>query len=111
MKKAIDKAFTRRIRMVIEFPIPNSNQRKEIWKKGFEPNIPYNGIDFDFLATQFKITGGNIRNITLNAAFLAAAENKNVEMSHLINATKREFNKIGKLCIESEFEKYYSIIK
>jgi SpoVK/Ycf46/Vps4 family AAA+-type ATPase len=111
MKKAIDKAFTRRIRIVIEFPIPNLNQRKEIWKKGFEPNIPYNGIDFDFLATQFKITGGNIRNITLNAAFLAAAENKNVYMSHLINATKREFNKIGKLCLESEFEKYYSIIK
>jgi SpoVK/Ycf46/Vps4 family AAA+-type ATPase len=111
MRQALDDAFIRRIRFVVEFSMPEPDQRKIIWQKGFEPQIPHNGVDFEFLSQQFKISGGNIRNITLNAAFLAAAEGGKVEMKHLIRATKREFSKIGKLCLESEFGPYHSLLK
>lgn len=110
-REALDSAFLRRLRFTVEFPMPDAEKRKKIWRKGFEPRVPYNNVDFDFLARQFKISGGNIRNITLNAAFLAAADSNEVDMKRIMRATKREFDKIGKLCLESEFGKYYSMIR
>lgn len=111
LRNALDRAFLRCIRFVIDFPIPDADQRKAIWKKCFEPKIPNINVDFKFLAKQFKISGGDIRNITVNATFLAAADNTKVEMKHIITSLKQEFIKIGKPCLESEFGPYYHMVK
>ncbi len=66
-------------------------------------------IDFCFLAA-FNITGGNIKNIALSAAFLAAGESSSVKMKHIIKATKREFQKMGKICTPEEFREYYELV-
>ncbi len=68
-------------------------------------------VDFKFLARQFKISGGNIKNIAVNAAFLAAANGGLINMEDLIKATKREYQKIGKLCTEGDFGEYFEIVK
>ncbi len=111
MRQALDEAFLRRLRFLIEFPFPDAAQRAQIWQRSFPVEMPRQDLDIDFLARQFKIAGGNIRNIALNAAFLAAAENMPVQMLHVIRATKREFDKIGKACLESDFGPYYAMVR
>ena len=66
-------------------------------------------IDFEFLAKKFKIAGGNIKNIVLCSAFLAAENSAKIDMKHIILATKREFQKMSKLIIKSDFGKYYNL--
>jgi len=110
-KKNIDDAFLRRLHFAIEFPFPNETLRKKIWKNIFPKETPVNDdIDFGFLAN-FKITGGNIKNIVLAATFLAAGGSRIVKMEYIIKATKREFQKMGKLCTQNEFGEYYKYIK
>jgi hypothetical protein len=67
-------------------------------------------IDYGFLARRFKLAGGNIKNIVVNVAFLAAENSGMIAMEDMINAAKREFQKIGKVCSQSEFGKYYELI-
>ncbi len=68
-------------------------------------------FDIGFLARQFKIAGGNIKNVAVTSAFLAAQENETIEMKHAIMATKREYQKMGKLMVESEFGPYFGLVK
>ena len=68
------------------------------------------GIDVAFLARQFKISGGNIRNVCVTAAYLAAAEDRPVAMPDLVRATEREYRKLGRLTVEAEFGEYYDLI-
>ena len=104
--KNIDEAFIRRLRFIVEFPAPEEEDRLKIWKKVFPDETPLAGdIDFDFLA-KFKVTGGIIKNIALNAAFLAASGNGEVGMEQLVRSTRRVFQKMGKLCTQSDFEGY-----
>jgi hypothetical protein len=63
------------------------------------------------MARQFKITGGNIKNIALGAAFLAADDGGKINIEHLVRATKREYQKIGKLCNEGDFAQYFDLVK
>jgi len=111
MRKALDSAFLCRIKFAIDFQMPDADQRRVIWQKCFEPKAPNNSVNFEFLAKQFKISGGNIRNVTLNATFLAATDNTEVEMKHIVRAIKREYIKIGKPCLESEFGSYFPMVK
>ena len=110
-KKNIDDAFLRRLHFAIEFPFPNEILRENIWKSIFPKETPvHDDVDFEFLAN-FKITGGNIKNIILAATFLAADSSRIVKMEHIIKSTRREFQKMGKLCTQNEFGEYYAIIK
>lgn len=110
-RKNIDDAFLRRLHFTIEFPLPDEKSREKIWSNIFPKETPLgDGVDFGFLS-KFKITGGNIKNIALSAAFLAADDSEVVEMEHLIKTTKREFQKMGKLCNQSDFGKYYDLVK
>jgi hypothetical protein len=68
-------------------------------------------VDLDFMARQFKVAGGNIRNIILSAAFLAAGDGQVISMEHLIRATKREFQKMGKLVVDGDFGPYYDLLE
>ena len=71
----IDDAFLRRLHCVVRFPFPDEKAREQIWKLQFPDQAPLAGpLDFGFLASQFKLAGGNIRNVVLEAAFLAAQQ-------------------------------------
>ena len=96
----------------MEFPYPEEDDRKRIWQRIFPAKAPLaKDVDFGFLARQFKITGGNIKNIALGAAFLAADDGGKINIEHLIKATKREYQKIGRLCTETDFAPYFDLVK
>jgi hypothetical protein len=101
LKSALDTAFLRRIRFVVQFPFPDATQRKEIWRRIFPAKTPIEGLDLDKLA-RLNVPGGNIRNIALNAAFLAADAGESVRMSHLLRAAKCEYGKLEKSLTEAE---------
>jgi hypothetical protein len=101
-KEALDSAFLRRLRFVVEFPFPTSEQRAEIWRKAFPPGTPTEELDVEWLA-RLNVAGGNIRNIALNAAFLAADAGEPVRMTHLMRAARDEYVKLEKPLTELEF--------
>lgn len=104
LKMNLDEAFLRRMHFVIDFPMPEEPYRLRIWQSTIPPQLPLAAdIDLPFLARQFKISGGNIRNIVLAGAFLAAQEGGPMGMRHLIRATRREFQKLGRMVTEAEF--------
>jgi len=111
LRKNLDDAFVRRMHFMIEFPFPEEEDRFEIWRRVFPQDTPLvDDVDLRFMARQFKIAGGNIKNIALTSAFLAASGGEQVHMSHLIRATRREFQKIGKLCTQSDFGPYFKLV-
>jgi SpoVK/Ycf46/Vps4 family AAA+-type ATPase len=95
LKNSMDQAFLRRLRFVVQFPFPDAKQRAEIWRQVFPANTPTEGLVPERLA-KLSIAGGNIRNIALNAAFLAAEADEAVMMKHLLIAAKREYLKLEK---------------
>ncbi len=101
LRGSIDSAFLRRIRFVIQFPFPDLAQRLEIWRRMFPPKLPTAGLDWDKLA-RLNITGGNIRNIVLNAAFLAADGGEPVQMKHLLRSAQGEYTKLEKTLTDVE---------
>jgi hypothetical protein len=101
MKDALDPAFLRRIRFVVQFPFPDITERLEIWRRMFPAQTPVDGLDMTKLA-KLHVSGGNIRNIALNAAFLAADANEPVRMSHLLHAARTEYRKIEKPLTDAE---------
>jgi SpoVK/Ycf46/Vps4 family AAA+-type ATPase len=112
LRNNMDEAFTRRMQVIIDFPFPEEEYRRQIFEGIFPKQAPVSSdIDFVFLAHQFKLTGGNIKNIALHAAFLAAEDDKRIGMAQIIRATKREFEKIGKLCSKADFGPYYDLMK
>lgn len=98
LRENMDDAFTRRIRFIVEFPFPDAANRMRIWQTHVPKQAPVSReMDYDFLSRQFQIAGGNIKNIMLNAAFLAAENGGVIGMDHVLHGIKREFEKIGKL--------------
>jgi len=105
LNKNMDDAFVRRMHFTIEFPYPEAEARRRIWAITFPPQAPVSpDVDLDLLAERFRLTGGNIRNIVLTAAFLAARDGGQIDMQHLLWATRREFQKMGRLVDAHEFE-------
>ncbi len=102
MKSALDTAFTRRLRFIVNFPFPGPSERKRIWEKVFPPKTPTDGLDYDRLA-RFNLTGGSIHNIALNAAFLAAQSGPPVTMAHVLQVARAEFRKLERPINEAEF--------
>ncbi|MBF6612708.1 MAG: ATP-binding protein [Chloroflexi bacterium] len=107
LRKNMDDAFVRRLHGAIEFPMPEEPDRIEIWQRTFPVEAPLSpDADLAFLARQFKLSGGNIKNIILEAAFFAAEAGTSINMAHLVRATRREHQKIGKLIADSDFGPY-----
>ncbi len=102
----LDEAFTRRLDVVVDFPRPDATARQQLWRHEFRPAVPIDEVDFAFCARAFDLTGGNIRNIVITAAYLAADAGHPVGMSDVIAAVQREYRKMGRLCRESEFGTY-----
>jgi len=104
MRANLDDAFTRRLHFIIEFPFPEASDREFIWQVNFPEETPVQGdVDFKLLARRFRVAGGNIRNIIMAAAFLAAEDGEWVGMRQLLHASRREYQKIGRLIDESLF--------
>jgi hypothetical protein len=101
LRSALDPSFQRRLRFTINFPFPDAVQREAIWKGVFPQATPTRAIDHKRLA-QLNVTGGNIRNIALNAAFLAAEAGTPVEMANLLEATRLEAQKIERPLSDAE---------
>ena len=101
LRSQIDRAFQRRLRFTVQFPFPDAAQRQAIWKVVFPAGTPVDGLDPVKLA-QAKFAGGSIRNIALNAAFLAAAAGSPVGMRHLLEAAGLEAQKIERLLSDVE---------
>jgi hypothetical protein len=103
MKSALDPAFLRRIRFVAQFPFPDEAERAAIWQRVFPTSTPTDGLDWARLA-KLRIAGGNIRNIALNAAFLAADTGGPVRMTHLMSAASSEYAKMERPLTAAEME-------
>jgi ATPase family associated with various cellular activities (AAA) len=101
MKGALDSAFVRRLRFIVNFPFPGAAERREIWRKVFPPQTSTQGLDFDRLV-RLNLTGGNIHNVALNAAFLAAKANQPVTMPFVFEAARAEFGKLERPVSEAD---------
>src|SRR6185369_12472467 len=101
LKTAVDTAFLRRLRFIIQFPFPDAAHRAQIWRNIFPVETPVEAIDFTRLA-RLSIPGGNIRNIALHAAFHAAEAGDVVTMAHLARAARGEYTKLEKPLTEAE---------
>ncbi|MEZ4731303.1 MAG: ATP-binding protein [Caldilineaceae bacterium] len=101
LRQNLDDAFIRRMAFVVHFPFPDSDSRRQIWE-GIWPNeAPLaEDVDLPLLAERFKLSGGNIKNVALAAAFLAASEGSPIKMAHLYGAIRREYQKMGKVLAE-----------
>ncbi|AFZ12043.1 AAA ATPase central domain protein [Crinalium epipsammum PCC 9333] len=102
IKSAMDVAFVRRLRFMVDFPFPGVKERKQMWEKVFPPQTPTEELDLQRLA-QFNVTGANIHNIALNAAFLAAKAGTPVGMELVLAAARTEFRKLGRQINEADF--------
>ncbi len=103
LRANLDEAFTRRLQFAVDFPFPEEADRLRIWETLFPREVPRGeDVDFRLLARRFKLAGGNIRNILVNAAYLAASDSGIVAMRHLMHGTRRELQKMGRLVGETE---------
>lgn len=101
MKQALDTAFMRRIRFVVDFPFPGESERAEIWRRVLPVRAPMKGIDPEQLA-RLTVAGGSIRNIALSGAFLAAEEGDRLQMRHMLEAARTEYLKLDRSLTPSE---------
>ena len=95
MQHALDPAFMRRIRFVVQFPFPDQDARSDIWRRIFPAQTPVADLNHEQLA-QLNVSGGVIRNIAINAAFLAADDDRTVRPRHILSAARTEYAKLGK---------------
>ena len=111
LSKNMDQAFTRRIHYIVEFPRPDAALREQLWRRTFPPQVPLAvDVDFGFLARQFDLAGGDIKTIALDAAFLAASEDRAVAMTDLVGAVSRQMLKQGRPLGASDFKQYDGIV-
>ena len=103
----VDEAFLRRIQFVVHFALPTETERFQIWRSMFPPSLPFSEhVDFAFLAKQFPLSGGEIKNIVLHAAFLAAGKQTWIDMQILLQAVQSTLRKQGKVLLRQDFGEY-----
>ncbi|HNI69409.1 MAG TPA: hypothetical protein PKV55_15290, partial [Nitrospira sp.] len=97
LRQNLDEAFVRRLAFIVHFPFPDETMRRRIWAGIWPDNaLLAEDVNLDTLAKQLKLSGGNIKNVALSAAFLAATDGQVVTPEHIQRAAQREFQKIGK---------------
>lgn len=111
LRANMDDAFTRRLDVLVDFPLPDPAQRRALWDRCLGTRIGRDAdLDLDFCADAFELAGGAIRSSAVTAAYLAAADRGVVGMRHLIAAVQREYRKLGRLCLPSEFGAYWPLL-
>src|SRR5262249_9493158 len=97
IRRNIDDAFSRRVHYVVDFPHPDAAERERIWRAMFPPEAPIaEDVDYALVAREFELCGGDIRNVALEAAFLAAGERSAIAMRHLARALAQQQAKQGR---------------
>jgi hypothetical protein len=105
LRANLDEAFTRRLQFSVDFPFPEAEDRLRIWQTLLPADVPWDPeLDFHLLAHRFRLAGGNIRNILVSAAYLAASDGQRVTMEHLLHSTRRELQKMGRLVGQDDLE-------
>jgi hypothetical protein len=102
LRSALDTAFVRRLRFIVEFPFPDAALRAAIWRKAFPAGLPRRTLDFERLG-RFNLAGGSIHSAALGAAFMAADAGSRLDTTHVLAAIRAEYEKLGKPVNESEF--------
>jgi SpoVK/Ycf46/Vps4 family AAA+-type ATPase len=111
LRSNIDDAFTRRLDVVVDFPEPEEDYRLVLWDRCLGRALPRDeDVDLTFLAQRFRLSGGNIRNIAVSAAFLASAHDRPVSMLDLVRSTSLEYRKLGRLCTAQEFGPWHRAV-
>ncbi|GAB2681675.1 ATP-binding protein [Thalassiella azotivora] len=110
LQRNIDQAFTRRISVAVDFPVPDEEQRLALWRRAFPATAPVVDLDVEFLARSFKVTGGVIVGAALGAAFRAADEGTAIDMEHVALALGREYQKLGRLRTKEEFGRWFPLV-
>jgi SpoVK/Ycf46/Vps4 family AAA+-type ATPase len=112
LRANVDEAFIRRLDAIVDFALPEEEHRLLLWERNLPPAVPRTeDIDLEFLARRFKLSGGDIRNICVAAAYLAAADGRALSMTDLFRATEREYQKLGRLTVEAEFGRYMNLTR
>ncbi len=107
LRANLDDAFTRRLDVIVDFLMPDAAQRHALWDHCLGPTLPRDGdLDLDFCARSFELAGGSIRACVVTAAYLAAESGRAVTTDHLVAAVQREYRKLGRLVLDSEFGAY-----
>lgn len=107
LRQNLDVAFTRRLGFIVDFPFPDEESRRRLWQSIWPAKLPRSkDLDLEFMATQFKLPGGAVKNIAVAAAFLAAEQGGDVKTEHLLWAARREIEKSGRRVAGSEFGAY-----
>ncbi|MGA3564359.1 ATP-binding protein [Melissospora conviva] len=110
LRANLDEAFTRRLDLVVDFPVPDEEARLALWERCLGDRVPRGtDVDLAFLAEAFELAGGHIRSAAVTAAYLAAGADRPVGMAELIGAVGREYRKLGRLTLESEFGPYLGL--
>jgi ATP-dependent 26S proteasome regulatory subunit len=103
LRHHLDEAFVRRMQFIVEFPFPDEQYRRQIWQVIFPREAPLeSNVDFNLLAREIKLAGGNIKSIALAAAFYAAEDGRVIGVSQVVRAARREFQKLGRTWAEAE---------
>ncbi|WP_405792791.1 ATP-binding protein [Streptomyces sp. NBC_00029] len=109
LRANLDEAFTRRLDVVADFPVPDAAQRLALWERCLGDPLPRAGdLDLGFCADRFELAGGSIRSCAVTAAYLAAASGAPLTMSQVVTAVAQEYRKLGRLVLEGEFGPYLS---
>jgi ATPase family associated with various cellular activities (AAA) len=110
LRANVDEAFARRLDMVIDFPSPDVSLRQALWDRCLSPGVPRAAdLDLDFCAQAFELSGGNIRSIAITAAYMAADEGRPIAMVDIIRGVHREYRKLGRMVVASEFGPYFHL--
>ncbi len=111
LRANIDDAFTRRLDVLVDFPLPDAEHREALWDRCLGTTVKRSpDVDLAFCARAFELAGGSIRSIAVTAAYLAAADTGVIGMRHLVTAVQREYRKLGRLCLPAEFGEHWSLI-
>jgi len=104
LRQNLDESFIRRLAVTVSFYQPDEQYRREIWDRIWPENTTPNlkPEQLDHLTREFPVAGGNIKNIGITAAYLAASEEKDIEIEELLRATRREYQKMGKTLSDAE---------
>ena len=111
LRSNIDEAFTRRLDVIVDFPMPDPELRRQLWAQCLS-SLPVDGdLDLAYCAKAFELSGGNIRSIAVTIAYEAAAGDRAIVMTDVVRAIGQEYRKLGRLCLEAEFGPYYALLR
>ncbi|OWQ45445.1 hypothetical protein CDL60_19545 [Roseateles noduli] len=114
-RKDLDDAFTRRLRHIVEFPMPGAAERERLWRQAFPARVDATSLDVPWLAQQFELAGGSIRSAAFNACLLAAGRDPaappRVEMPAALAAVRRELEKMNRVAGREQFGRYAALLE